>query len=340
MELVKSVDVKEMKKVRIVDFCQQNGIGIKQDSREYYRLEEHDSCVISDKKNLFRWNSQNVGGDVLDFIQAYYNCGFREAKQRLMDKEYENHDYKAKPREEPYEYDKSQESNGTKQARDYLIDRRKIDHKLVDSLLLAGLVQQDQRGNVLFLWKEKNEIVGCTEQGTKTFYNEKKQKQMSWKKIQENSKEYSGFKLDFGKPEKLYFFESEIDMLSYLTQKPQTAHNARFVSMNGMKKGTIIREVSQALKETGLVPKETIICVDNDKPGKKFFNEEFAGQVIGRDGIGISVIKADMPIKEGFDWNDTLTKRKLLYKKLGVPAQVESIRQEKQNLKMEINIGG
>ena len=36
-------------------------IALKQDSREYYRLADHDSCVISDRKNLFKWNSRDVG---------------------------------------------------------------------------------------------------------------------------------------------------------------------------------------------------------------------------------------------------------------------------------------
>ncbi|HGC6071026.1 TPA: hypothetical protein ACIZEU_003524, partial [Enterococcus faecium] len=96
-----------------------------------------------------------------------------------------------------------------------------------------GLIKQDKKGNVLFLWKKDQEIVGCTEQGTRKFFHEGKQKDVTWKKIQENSKEYSGFNVTFGQPDKMYFFESEIDLMSYITQKPEKAENATFVSMNG-----------------------------------------------------------------------------------------------------------
>lgn len=302
------MNTKELKKIRIVDFCNQNGIGIRQDSREYYRLEAHDSCVISDKKNLFKWNSKNEGGDIFDFVQSYYNCSFKEAKQKLMDNEYEVHEYVNKPKNEPFEYERDNEAPVTV-AKDYLVNNRRINEKLVDDMIAEGLVRQDKRGNVLFVWKNKdNEIVGCTERGTRQFFHKDKQKMVAWKKIQENSKEYSGFKVSFGKPKDMYFFESEIDLMSYITQKPEKANNATFVSMNGLKFGTVLQAVTENYNENKSLAENIYLCVDNDEAGRTFAETEFKGREIGREDVGYTKIKIDLPVKNGFDWNDNLTK--------------------------------
>ncbi|XIK43245.1 hypothetical protein N8B88_14040 (plasmid) [Enterococcus faecium] len=46
----------------------------------------------------------------------------------------------------------------------------------MEDFLSKGLIKQDKKGNVLFLWKKDQEIVGCTEQGTRKFFHEGKQK--------------------------------------------------------------------------------------------------------------------------------------------------------------------
>lgn len=307
------VDINELKKTRIVDFCNQNGIPIKQDSREYYRLLEHDSCVISDRKNLFKWNSKDVGGDIFNFVQAYYDCNFQEAKQRLLsnDFNYEQHKYVPKPKE-PFVYKPQNEVNISK-ARDYLIKDRRLSEVLVDDFISKGLIRQDKRSNVLFVWKDKEKIVGCTEQGVKQFPVEKKDgtiKMKYWKKIQENSKEFDGFKVSYGTPKSIYFFESEIDLMSYITQKPETAKNATFVSMNGLKVNTVLHTVTNYYKEYQKFPEKVCVCVDNDEAGNKFIATEFEGKELGKEGIGTIKVETDLPKKKGFDWNDNLIKVK------------------------------
>lgn len=336
------MDLKELKKIRIVDFCNQNGIDLTQDSREYYRLSEHDSCVISDKKNLFKWNSRNEGGDIFDFVKSYYNCSFREAKEKLMNNEYEAHEYVEKNRTEPFQYEKQAETSITV-ARDYLINNRRINEKLVDELIASGDIRQDKNNNVLFIWKDQeNKIVGCTEQGTRKFFNEKKQKILSWKKIQENSKEDSGFKISYGKPKNMYFFESEIDLMSYITQKPEKAHEASFISMNGLKIRTVVKSVSEHYDHYNELPESIHICVDNDTGGRTFFETELVGKAIGRSDIGYTEIKSDFPKKQGFDWNDNLIKGKEIIQKMNPEdlSKIIEFSQKKHTVSRNISMGG
>ncbi|HDI3019201.1 TPA: DUF3991 and TOPRIM domain-containing protein [Clostridium botulinum] len=312
------VDTHELKKIRIVDFCNRNGIAIKQDSKEYYRSIEHDSLVINDRKNLFIWNSHNKGGDIIDFVRTYYDCSFVEAKYKLIG----INDYDFRPREifirhkdridkprEPYKYDISKERK-VNVARNYLVEKRKINPQLVDNLIQKGLIRQDNRNNALFIWSDSKKIVGCSEQGTRVFYDTEKDKFKTWKKIQPNGKEDYGFNFKVGNGENFFFFESEIDMLSYISLNPKRCEDAHFISMNGLKKETVLNFVNEWYKEKGNIPKSINICVDNDKGGWKFYNNQFKGQILReKDTDNYVEIKSDIPDKEGYDWNDILIER-------------------------------
>lgn len=224
-----------------------------------------------------------------------------------MDSEYEIHEFVEKPKNEPFTYYENNEVE-ILVAKNYLIENRKISTEIVEDLIERDLIKQDKRGNVLFLWKEKENVVGCTEQGTRPYYSKDKEKNITWKKIQENSKEYSGFKLDYGKPKDIYFFESEIDILSYITQKPEKAKDSSFISMNGLKLGTVLHATTAHYNEHGVLPENIYMCVDNDDAGRTFLETEFDGKGIGGSGIGHVEIKKEQPFKNGFDWNDNLTK--------------------------------
>ncbi len=52
----------------------------------------------------------------------------------------------------------------------YLCQTRKIDSKIVETLVREGLLYQDKRGNAVFLHKDENEqIIGAEIQGTNTY---------------------------------------------------------------------------------------------------------------------------------------------------------------------------
>ncbi|HCM90588.1 MULTISPECIES: DUF3991 domain-containing protein [Vagococcus] len=297
--------VDKLKKINIVDFCEENGINIKQDSKDYFRLVENDSCVVNQRKNVFSWNSRSKSGDIIDFVQAYYECDFKEAKQKLLEKEYEPHVYVEREKKD-FAYDSTKE-RPVNEARNYLVNERNINPKIVDPLVEKGLIRQDDRKNVLFCWADSEKIVGVTEQGTSKFFDKKSEEMKSWKKIQADGKEDFGFNVKVGKPDNVYFFESEIDKLSYMTLYPQKMNNAHFISMNGVKPQTVVNVLNENYSQTGEIPKSVTICTDNDKAGRNFFDEYFKDKGIGVRGTENYVeFKKDLPKKEGADWNDVL----------------------------------
>lgn len=314
-KFVSKEEIASAKQVDIVDYATSNGIPLIKDSERYYRWAEHDSLVIDRKENFFNWNSQGIDGDSAQFAQTVGGIGsFPEAVQVLNGGEYEAHSAESVP-QEPYYYDSTREVIDFSKARDYLVNERKADPKIVDVLHKNGLLAQDKYNNVVFKAVEDGEVVGASEQGTVRNENYKRG---SWKHIQENSKKGTGFHFTVGKPENIKFFESGTDALSYASINKAEIQNTRFVSMDGLKPDTVLNHTEKAVAELGKVPNSVSLCVDNDPAGTNFserksFVEKFNMLQLQReDGTMVQFEKEmpEIPLQkqaegiEKWDWTD------------------------------------
>lgn len=312
---VSKEEVLAAKQVDIVDYATSNGISLIKDSERYYRWADHDSLVIDRKENFFNWNSQGIDGDSVQFAQTVGGIGsLPEAVQILNGGEYEAHSTESVP-QEPYYYDSTREVIDFSKARDYLVNERKADPKIVDVLHKNGLLAQDKYNNVVFKAVEDGEVVGASEQGTVRNENYKRG---SWKHIQENSKKGTGFHFTVGKPENIKFFESGTDALSYASINKAEIQNTRFVSMDGLKPDTVLNHTERAVAELGKVPNSVSLCVDNDPAGTNFserksFVEKFNMLQLQReDGTMVQFEKEmpEIPLQkqaegiEKWDWTD------------------------------------
>lgn len=313
--------IKEAEQIDIIDFCEQNNIEVTSDNERYYRLVEHDSCVIDRRKNSFYWNSKGVNGNVINFVQTVEETNFMGAMGRLLDSEnkYQNNktvEYVI----EPYEYSSKKEVATFDKAREYLVKERKIDREIVDDLHEKGLIKQDQYNNVLFLWKDDNEnIMGCSEQGT---IKTDKYKRGSWKSIQKNSTANYGFNVKYSEPKHLKFFESSIDLLSYATLNKDKLQDTQLVSMEGLKHTTVFNYMLRAKKGLKEPESSVSLCVDNDAGGKNFCEKLSIYEMKRKDG---STFEFDKEIPEkAKDWNEQLKlvvarreemKRRMLHQK-------------------------
>lgn len=314
-KFVSKEEIASAKQVDIVDYATSNGISLIKDSERYYRWAEHDSLVIDRKENFFNWNSQGIDGDSVQFAQTVGGIGsFPEAVQILNGGEYEAYSTESVP-QEPYYYDSTREVIDFSKARDYLVNERKADPKIVDVLHKNGLLAQDKYNNVVFKAVEDGEVVGASEQGTVRNENYKRG---SWKHIQENSKKGTGFHFTVGKPENIKFFESGTDALSYASINKAEIQNTRFVSMDGLKPDTVLNHTERAVAELGKVPNSVSLCVDNDPAGNSFserksFVEKFNMLQLQReDGTMVQFEKEmpEIPLQkqaegiEKWDWTD------------------------------------
>lgn len=299
--------IKQAENVDIVNYCEANGISLKRDSERYYRLSDHNSCVIDRRKNTFYWNSRSLGGNVITFVREVDEVGFKEAMQKLLD---EKQNYQQSNQVEyviePYEYDSSKESDDFSKARNYLVNERKIDAGIVDDLNEKGLIKQDKRNNVLFLWKDYDLVMGANEQGT---IRSDKFQRGSWKSTQKNSTSNCGFNVTYGEPKNLKFFESSIDALSYMSLNKDKLSDTQFVSMEGLKPTVVFNYLVKAQEELNDAPDSVSICVDNDKAGKEFA-EKFNQYIVKKKDGTKYEISIDLPeVSEGKDWNEQLKKK-------------------------------
>ena len=152
------------------------------------------------------------------------------------------------------------ENSDCKRVIAYLCKTRGLDYQLISGLVRDGKIAQEVNfGNVLFKYfDESGKLVGAEKCGTST---EKK-----FKGIEKGSSSEYGFEVVRGKGENALFFESSIDMLSYLQMHSSELNNHRLVSMMGVKPETVL----SVMKRKHIPPENIYLCSDNDTAGNDF----------------------------------------------------------------------
>lgn len=308
--------------VNIVDYLLSIGEPLKSEGNNFYRHMEHDSLVVNSRKNYFSWNSKGVSGNAVTYLMNVYNLTFQHAVKKI------NSDlgnqpissFKAPELTYPSEfnYDVKEVSSADNVFR-YLVDDRKIDPDLVQAFIEADLIKEDIYKNVVFKWKENNELIGANLQGTREIPEEKRLRadRPYFKKVLPTTKEAtnSGFSITRGYPDKLFFYESPIDLLSYLSLNRTKLTNCRLISMDGLKQQTVFQEINKTIKElktAGRQIESITLCVDNDSAGKEFINELQKYDLQQKDGRVIPLFSdiPDLPKGEiKWDWNNELKER-------------------------------
>ncbi|MCM3603112.1 DUF3991 domain-containing protein [Robertmurraya korlensis] len=315
--------------VNILDYLLSIGEPLKSEGNNFYRHEEHDSLVVNSRKNYFSWNSKNVSGNAVTYLMNVYNISFQHAVKKINEDLGGQDLSKFKVPEPTYpsefNYDVKEVSTSDNVFK-YLVDDRKIDPDLVQAFIQADLIKEDSYKNVVFKWKENGELIGANLQGTREIPEEKRlhADRPYFKKVLPTTKEatYSGFSITRGYPEKIYFFEAPIDLLSYLSINRSKLTNCRLISMDGLKQQTVFRTIKNTLKELrdiGRDVESVTLCVDNDNAGKEFIYKIQNYEISQKDGQCIS-IESDIPdLPRGqtkWDWNNELKSRvELSFKK-------------------------
>lgn len=297
-------EVEKANEIHILDYLNAKGENILKQGNKYYRHADHDSLIFNENGKWY-WNSKGEGGfGSISFARMYYNLSFQDAVRdvngQTIERSFTDNKSRTQNQNKEFSYPSHYETKGIENAKNYLVNERYIDEKIVLALLKHDLIAEDKLKNCIFKWRDKEgNIVGADRQGTVKMDN----KRGTFKQIMVNSKADGGFTLDVGSPKKLAVFESPIDALSYFDLKrPQ---DIRLQSMSGLKDTAMLTSIRNLLKECderGEKLEKVIIAVDNDKAGLKFTKRW--ENVLG-DGLQI-----DIPNNK--DWNiDLKEKRKL-----------------------------
>lgn len=325
--------IKAVKQKAIIDVAESLGYSFRRLSGHIYEHPDHDSFRIFADTNTFKWFSRDIQGDVIDFVQLVAGVTFKEAVSYLETGDFEQ----AKVIEEtyqPFQYYLHEEP--FQQARTYLNEVRGLSNQTINTFGRQGLLAQatyQVESVLVFKSYDHNGILQAASlQGL--VKNEERHKRGYLKKIMKGSHGHVGISFDIGKPKRLIFCESVIDMMSYYQLYQKQLSDVRLVSVEGLKLSVIVYQTLrlaaeeqgklafldtvkpsrlnhylQAIQETTTFfqthSNGLTLAIDNDEAGREFF------QKLSDKGLPIT---KDLPPLQGLetksDWNDIVKQQK------------------------------
>lgn len=328
-----------IKKKSIVDVAGALGIPLKRLSSTLYEQVEHDSFKIFTNTNTFKWFSRDIQGDVIDFVQLMAGVSFKEAIHFLDKGDFPEQEIQ-ELKLEPFRY-YLPESTDFRAARTYLKTIRHLSDDTINTfgrqgLLAQGKWQSDNHTEPVVVFKSKDHhgrLAGASLQGIEEHPDRYNRGRL--KTIMKGTHGYAGISLTIGKPKRLIFAESTIDLMSYYECKKAELTDVRLVSMEGLKKRVIAYHVIRlASEEKGdfsfldeldkgrlshyldVILQTTryiqnhdqflTLAVDNDKAGRDFISQ------LQDQGFPLEQDLPPLDVMDGkSDWNEELIRRKL-----------------------------
>ena len=303
--------VEELKKISILDVAEALGMELKQQGSDRYAWTEHESLVISPRRNRFSWFSRDLrGGDALELVQTIREeqtgtrPSFKAAKHFLEAGHFPESEMDSTPVPKiAFEYKLSQNEHvNTSWTRQYLRRERKLSPGTIDFFFQQGSIAEishkmDDYSEPAIVFKFKNsqgKVMGASLQGI--VENREKYPDRGYlKRILKNSDGLTGFYADVGRPKRLIFAESPIDVMSYYQLHPQL-QDVRLVAMDGLKEGLMsfrFAELVSELQGKTYEPGErTARVLEATAKTSTFFqsNEDFITLAVDNDSAGWNFI--------------------------------------------------
>lgn len=322
------------KELPIVEVAESLGIGLKKTGQSYISA-EHDSLVFRPNKNDFFWNSKNIGGDTIKFVEVYLNCSFKEAMNWFDQQVFS--DGIAKPKTEVVRptFNYMLKDFPINEGKSFLMNVRKLSSDTIEYFVKQGVISETNRyykgdgftERVLSFksFDGNGRLVGATLQGIKPYPERPTHFKGYLKEIVYASDGERGVRIQTSAhPRKFVFSESTIDLMSYYELYKSELQDAVLVSMNGLKQSVIHsafkdtygvdsplnahdyfndlcqRINAETAREKGF---QIILAVDNDEGGNRFIqNTEI---------INIPVYIHQPILNDGEqkkDWNEVIQK--------------------------------
>ena len=260
-----------------------------------YRCQQHESLAVKADRLSWYWHSQGVGGHgALDFLVKAEKMAFRDAVEVITGAILPTAPTRQAAEPPPKTLILPERSGVPLRLYDYLCKKRGIDGEVVNTLMQKEKLYEDRRGNVVF--------VGHDEQGKARFAS-LRGTQSDWRGDCTGSDKRYSFNAIFTPCERVYVFESPIDLMSDATLTNAATGDCRAWEQDSRLSlsGTSDVALYFFLKQHPEV-KELVLCLDNDTAGRE------AAALIARKyaAKGYTVL-IDFP--QGKDFNEDLTKK-------------------------------
>lgn len=257
--------LQKARQANLVSYLESKGYSFRTEGNRR-RCNEHESLVITNF-NMFYWNSKNSKGNSLDFLIEHLNLDFKKAIAELTSVDLEHKKSPKQVTTAKSNYIATKEHLNRAYA--YLNIKRNIDNTIIQNLVEKNYLKmitsnKYKHPNIGFaIFDENKNLIGFELQGTFD--------KVRFKGITEDAKnKHYGFNLEIGNPQKAYFFESAIDLISFYQLCKHKIlkvdlNNSILTSMGGLKVTTLTNTLSAFNITT-----EPVTCLDNDEAAKQF----------------------------------------------------------------------
>ena len=295
--------VRQARQADLVQWLRRNNEPLRKAGRWWY-IEGHDSLRI--QGNKWYRNSEGKGGNSIDFLVHFYQMTPKQAIILLSQPNLDQLDHEFKGRRcgvkerdiksEPganaiFDFDSLAIDCEHRRVFAYLVKSRGISRNVVvNEIKNNHLHQEAETANAIFaIFDENGTIVGAEVVGTLSYKNAR------FKGIKAGSLRGYGFSTgQRQRPSYILFFESAVDLLSYMTlRQSKSLKGCLLISMAGLK--PIVVETSmQVFGKSASTP---VFCVDNDQAADNFLArilKEYSKALIRRPDCAYK------------DWNEQL----------------------------------
>lgn len=234
------------------------------------RSVEHDSLVITPGKGFY-WFSRSVGSkSAIDYFMWVHDLSFVEATKKVL-LAMDIVQAPSKQLRSPATYKEKtwmrlrvpEAAKDQSIAFSYLTEDRKLDKTLVTELMQQGLIFQSEKyKSVVFLGKNYN---GKVISGFSRFSPAAPPENGVWRFDLWGSQKDYRFRIEHPESHSVYVFESEIDLLSYLSMRPPEQRTENYISLGGVSPRALLCYLKHR-PET----QEIHICTDTDTAGEAF----------------------------------------------------------------------
>ena len=285
--------IKKINDIQIIDYINRVGIEVKQVSSnnpDYFKIPHNGGTYITPSKNAWNCFAMKTGSkSVIQFVQFIDNVSWKDAVDKIVDiynlqenkkdhkmsfnvekeKISEITPKKADVLNEKKAFVLPEKAENNKRVFAYLHKSRGIDNDIIQRAYNEKRIYQDaQKGNVIFKVSDNDgNIIGAAWNTTLTSEEHKGKKGFV-----EGSKRDYPFELR-GTNNRLYIFESPIDMMSYMTIKKNNNNyinikDSTFIATWGINSSEMILKYLE--KNPNI--EHITIAFDNDKDAYKLVN--------------------------------------------------------------------
>lgn len=261
--MIEKHEIEQARNTDMVEFLERHkGYKFKQISNNY-RVKQHPSFAIASDRLAWYWHSQGIGGyGAIDYLMKIDNYEFKDAISTLSRVSIPIQNYQPIYIDKPKELILPPKSTSLQRVYYYLCELRCLSENIIRELVKQNMIYQDKNSNVVFVgYDTENQSKFACVRGTSLTSDYRVD-------CKGSDKKYS-FNISNADAEKLYVFESPIDLISHATlenliQKDNQAYTKQSRLSLG---GTSDKALEEYLRNHKNI-QEIIFCLDNDDVGR------------------------------------------------------------------------